>query len=66
MGPAARALVEQYGIDPTKIQGTGPHGVLMKRYFINSFRTTNMIVRVLIMNCFQAMFKLLSNKIVYK
>ena len=31
IGPAARTLLEQYGIEPSKIQGTGPHGVVMKR-----------------------------------
>jgi pyruvate dehydrogenase complex dihydrolipoamide acetyltransferase long form len=30
IGPAARTLLEQYGIEPSKIQGTGPHGVVMK------------------------------------
>lgn len=30
IGPAARTLLEQYGIEPTKIHGTGPHGVVMK------------------------------------
>jgi pyruvate/2-oxoglutarate dehydrogenase complex dihydrolipoamide acyltransferase (E2) component len=32
IGPAARTLLDQYGIEPTKIQGTGPHGVVMKRF----------------------------------
>jgi pyruvate dehydrogenase E2 component (dihydrolipoamide acetyltransferase) len=32
MGPAARTLLEQYGIEASKIQGTGPHGVVMKRF----------------------------------
>ncbi|UJR33472.1 hypothetical protein I4U23_020917 [Adineta vaga] len=30
IGPAARTLLEQYGIDSSKIQGSGPHGVVMK------------------------------------
>ncbi|CAF0739209.1 unnamed protein product [Rotaria sp. Silwood1] len=30
IGPAARTLLEQYGIELSKIQGTGPHGVVMK------------------------------------
>jgi len=30
IGPAARTLLEQYGVSPSKIQGTGPHGVVMK------------------------------------
>lgn len=32
IGPAARTLLEQYGIESSKIQGTGPHGVVMKRF----------------------------------
>ncbi|CAF1497885.1 unnamed protein product, partial [Adineta ricciae] len=30
IGPAARTLLEQYGVDASKVQGTGPHGVVMK------------------------------------
>ncbi|CAF0993648.1 unnamed protein product, partial [Didymodactylos carnosus] len=30
IGPAARTLIEQYGIDPSEVQGTGPKGVVMK------------------------------------
>ncbi|CAF2711832.1 unnamed protein product [Rotaria sp. Silwood2] len=30
IGPAARTLLEQYGIELSTIQGTGPHGVVMK------------------------------------
>ncbi|CAF0728428.1 unnamed protein product [Rotaria sordida] len=30
VGPAARTLLEQYGIELSKIQGTGPHGIIMK------------------------------------
>ncbi|CAF0861311.1 unnamed protein product [Didymodactylos carnosus] len=30
IGPAARTLMEQYGIDSSKIQGSGPKGVIMK------------------------------------
>jgi galactitol-specific phosphotransferase system IIC component len=32
IGPAARTLLEQYGLELSKIQGTGPHGVVMKRF----------------------------------
>ncbi|CAF0724724.1 unnamed protein product [Adineta steineri] len=30
IGPAARTLLDQYGIESSKIKGTGPHGVVMK------------------------------------
>lgn len=30
IGPAARTLLDQYGIESSKVQGTGPHGVVMK------------------------------------
>jgi pyruvate/2-oxoglutarate dehydrogenase complex dihydrolipoamide acyltransferase (E2) component len=34
MGPAARFLIHNYNIDINKLNGTGPHGLITKRYLI--------------------------------
>ena len=31
LGPAARMLMQSYNIDPSKINPTGPHGLITKR-----------------------------------
>ncbi|CAF4791578.1 unnamed protein product [Rotaria socialis] len=42
IGPAARTLLEQYGIDASAVSGTGPHGVLMKSD-VQNFIDTNQL-----------------------
>ncbi len=32
LGPVAKSLINLYEIDITKIRGTGPHGLVLKRF----------------------------------
>jgi pyruvate/2-oxoglutarate dehydrogenase complex dihydrolipoamide acyltransferase (E2) component len=32
MGPVARSMINEYNIDPSKVKGSGPHGIITKKY----------------------------------